>query len=188
MKIEDNQIRIIDNFLPDDIFKEFQNIFLDEKFPWYFNATSVYDDDNCPQFCHAIYMDMEPVSYCWEYIKPILINGLNLKNHQSILRVKANATPAHSSVIQKRFHYDLVEKGEKSKLKDDDNYNARVSPHNVAIIYINTNDGFTLFKDGAKVESIENRCIIFPGNLMHSGSTCTNSPLRLVLNVNYTCQ
>ena len=97
MKIEDNQIRIIDNFLPDDIFKEFQNIFLDEKFPWYFNNTSVYDDDNSPQFCHAIYMDMEPISYCWEYIKPILINGLNLKNYQSILRVKVNATPAHSS-------------------------------------------------------------------------------------------
>jgi hypothetical protein len=58
----------------------------------------------------------------------------------------------------------------------------------VAIIYINTNDGFTCFKDGAKVESIENRCIIFPGNLMHSGSTCTDSPLRMVLNINYTCE
>lgn len=186
MKVENGQIRIIDDFLPEDIFKEFQNIFLDSKFPWYFSDNSVYDDDNFPQFCHSIYMDMEPTSHCWGYIKPILINGLDLKNHQTILRVKANATPVYSEIIQKRFHYDLVERGEKDKLKDDDNYPAKISPHNVAIIYINSNDGFTYFKDGAKVESVENRCVIFPGNLMHSGSTCTNSPLRVVLNINYT--
>jgi hypothetical protein len=34
---------------------------------------------------------------------------------------------------------------------------------------------------------IENRCVIFPGNLMHSGSTFTDSSLRIVLNINYTC-
>jgi hypothetical protein len=188
MKVEKDQIRIIDNFLPDDVFKEFQSIFLDSKFPWYFNESSVYDDDSSSQFCHAIYMDMEPISYCWEYIKPILINGLELKNYQSILRVKANATPSYPSVVPKRFHYDLVKNGEKDKLKNNDDYDAEVSPHNVAIIYINTNDGFTYFKDGAKVESIENRCVIFPGNLMHAGSTCTNSPVRIVLNVDYTCE
>ena len=84
MKIEDNQIRLIDNFLPHEIFKEFQSIFLDKNFPWYFRDSSVFDDDNSPQFAHAIYMDMEPTSPCWDYIKPILIDGLNLKNHQSI--------------------------------------------------------------------------------------------------------
>lgn len=188
MKIEDNQIRLIDNFLPHEIFKEFQSIFLDKNFPWYFRDSSVFDDDNSPQFAHAIYTDMEPTSPCWEYVKPILIEGLNLKNHQSILRVKVNATPAQSSVIKKRLHYDLVEDGEKDKLKLDENYPAKVCPHNVAIIYINSNDGCTYFKDGAKVESIENRCVIFPGNLMHCGSTCTNSPLRIILNINYTCE
>jgi hypothetical protein len=177
MKIEEDQIKIIDNFLPNDIFKEFQSIFLDSKFPWYFSDYSVDPGDKISQFCHAIYMDMEPISYCWEYIKPVLINGLELKNHQSILRVKVNATPSYSSILSKKFHYDIVE--------DD---GITVSPHNVAIIYINTNDGFTYFKDGAKVESIENRCVIFPGNLMHAGSTCTNSPVRIVLNVDYTCK
>lgn len=183
--MQENQIRLIDNFLPQEIFKQFQSIFLDKNFPWYFRDSSVFDDDNSPQFGHIIYTDMEPTSHYWEYLKPILIDGLNLKPSQPIIRVKVNATPAHSSILQKRFHYDLVEDGEKDKLKNDENYSAKVSPHNVAIIYINSNDGFTYFKDGAKVESIENRCIIFPGNLMHTGSTCTNSPLRIVLNVNY---
>jgi hypothetical protein len=188
MNVEENRIKVIDEFLPEDIFKEFSNIFLDKKFPWYFNETSVYDDDNTPQFCHSIYMDMEPTSHCWEYIKPILIEGLQLKNNQSILRVKVNATPSTEKVIQKSFHYDLVEPGENQKLRKNINYPAKVSSHNVAIIYINSNDGFTYFKDGAKIESIENRCAIFPGNLMHAGSTCTNSPLRIVLNINYTCE
>jgi hypothetical protein len=186
--MEGNQIKIIDQFLPSDVFKEFQNLFLDKQFPWYFTESSVFDDDNSPQFCHAFYMDMEPRSDYWDYIKPILVNGLELKNHQAILRVKANATPVYSEVIPKRFHYDLVHNGEKEKLKVDENYPAKVSPHNVAIIYINSNDGITYFKDGAKVESVENRCVMFSGNLMHAGSTCTNSSLRIVLNVNYTCE
>lgn len=183
-----SQIEIIDNFLPYGIFKELQNIFLDKNFPWYFRDSSVFDDDDCPQFCHSIYMDMEPTSNCWEYIKPVLIDGLKLKNHQAILRVKVNATPAHPKIVQKRFHYDLVENGEKDKLKHDENYPAKVCPHRVAILYINSNDGFTYFKDGAKIKSVENRCIIFSGDLMHAGSTCTNSPLRIVLNINYTCE
>ena len=65
-------------------------------------------------------------------------------------------------------------------------YDDEVLPHNVAIIYLNSNDGYTFFEDGAKIESVENRCIIFPGNLKHAGTSCTDSNLRVVLNINYT--
>lgn len=175
-----SQIKIIDKFLPDDKFEKLKSIFLDRNFPWYFSESSVYDGDSSPQFSHAIYDNMEPTSNCWNHIKHILINQLELRNYQTILRVKVNATPKTFSVEPKSFHYDIeLEDDIKDKIEELVNYN-------VAIIYLNTNDGFTYFKDGAKVESIENRCVIFPGNLMHSGSTCTNSPLRVVLNINYT--
>ena len=52
------QIKIIDNFLPEDIFKDFKSIFFDSKFPWYFSEVSVAEGDNFPKFGHIVYMDM----------------------------------------------------------------------------------------------------------------------------------
>jgi hypothetical protein len=120
-------------------------------------------------------MDMEPVSSLWEQIKSTLIEKLQLKRNQSILRIKINATPRTSSIEETELHYDIISDRDQS-----------VRPHNVAIIYLNSNDGYTLFEDGTKVESVENRCVIFPGSLKHAGTSCTDTQLRMVLNINYT--
>jgi len=168
------QIKLIDNFLPEDTFKDFKNIFFDSKFPWYFSEISVHEGDNFPMFCHIVYMDMQPQSFVWEMIQSMLINRLGLKINQSILRVKANAIQRSKSIEKTALHYDII------------SHNDEVLPHNVAIIYLNNNDGYTFFEDGAKIESVANRCIIFPGNLKHAGTSCTNAPLRAILNINYT--
>ena len=55
-----------------------------------------------------------------------------------------------------------------------------------AIFYINTNNGYTLFEDGTKVESVENRICIFPYYMKHTGTTCTDKNQRVVININYT--
>ena len=54
-----------------------------------------------------------------------------------------------------------------------------------SILYMNTNDGYTLFEDGTKVESVMNRLITFPYNMKHAGTTCTDVPFRMVINFNY---
>ena len=54
-----------------------------------------------------------------------------------------------------------------------------------AIFYINTNNGYTYFEDGQKIESIENRMVMFPSNIPHAGATCTDEDRRVVLNLNY---
>lgn len=181
-----SNISVIDNFLPDNIFDEIKTMFFHQNFPWFFNETSVFDNDKCPQFVHLFYQDMEPYSQYWDKIKPVIFGGLQLRNCDSLIKVKANATPVHSSVVRKRYHYDFLEDiDDAPKLAEDENYPAKPGPHNVAILYLNSNDGFTFFKDGPKIESIENRCIMFPGYLQHAGSTCTNAPLRVVLNISF---
>ena len=45
--------------------------------------------------------------------------------------------------------------------------------------------GYTSFEDGTKVESVENRFVTFDSDIKHSGTTCTNQKVRLVLNINY---
>ena len=50
---------------------------------------------------------------------------------------------------------------------------------------MNDCDGYTYFEDGQKVESKENRAVIFEGDLLHAGTSCTDTDLRVVLNIDY---
>ncbi len=54
-----------------------------------------------------------------------------------------------------------------------------------AIFYMNTNNGYTYFEDGTKVESVENRLVVFPSYFSHAGATCTDEQRRVVININY---
>jgi hypothetical protein len=53
------------------------------------------------------------------------------------------------------------------------------------VYYINTNNGWTEFKKGGKVKSVENRMLIFDSSLEHMGVTCTDQKSRVVINFNY---
>ena len=76
-------------------------------------------------------------------------------------------------------HHDEKEKTDCFHI--DNNYRDSIT----SIYYINTNDGYTEFEDGTKVESIENRLITFPTTTYHCGTTCTNQSLRILINFNY---
>ena len=54
-----------------------------------------------------------------------------------------------------------------------------------SIFYVNTNNGYTKFEDGTKVESVANRMVIFPSNMKHIGTSCTDEKTRVVINFNY---
>ena len=56
-----------------------------------------------------------------------------------------------------------------------------------AIFYLNTNNGYTLFEDGTKVDSVANRMVIFDGRMKHTGATHTddNERFRFLLNINF---
>ena len=54
-----------------------------------------------------------------------------------------------------------------------------------AILYLNTNNGYTEFKSGDKVKSVSNRVVVFDSNLKHRTVTCTDQKTRIVINFNY---
>ena len=56
------------------------------------------------------------------------------------------------------------------------------------IFYVNNNDGYTLLEDGTKIESVANRFVSFSAETNHSGTSCTNTNRRVVLNLNYIKQ
>ena len=58
-------------------------------------------------------------------------------------------------------------------------------PHQAAIYYINTNNGYTKLEDGTKVSSIANRMLFFDGSKNHQSTNCTDEKIRLNINFNY---
>ena len=88
-------------------------------------------------------------------------------NCQYLIRIKANCNPRSDRIIKHGFHIDTTTKC------------------TTAIFYVNSNNGYTEFEDGTKVESIENRFVTFPSHLQHTGTTCTDQKRRIVINFNY---
>ena len=166
-------IEIIDNFMPKSVFGEFQNIF--NEIPWY--LIPVLQNPTCDpihnfMFGHTFYVQHRPKSELFsKYIEPLLSH---MQVH-SLIRVKANLTTRTEKIIKHGFHTDYIWNEE---VKGNDNCFA-------AILYINTNNGYTEFKDGTKIESIENRLIKFPIYYEHTGTTCTDEPVRVNINFNY---
>ena len=54
-----------------------------------------------------------------------------------------------------------------------------------AVYYINSNNGYTKLIDQTIVLSEENKLLTFDSNIRHTGATCTDENVRIVLNINY---
>lgn len=167
-------MKIIDNALQQEDFLEIKNTMLKGNFPWYYRPTKVmknsaqqnqlYRDFNF-QFVHIFYKWFKPRSEFVEILNPIL----DILQPVSLVRIKSNLTTRCSKLFEFNLHQDI------------ENFSGKT-----AIFYVNSNDGYTKFEDGTKVESIENRLIIFDSNVYHTGTTCTNRNVRCVINFNFT--
>ena len=87
----------------------------------------------------------------------------------TLVRAKANLLFKTDKIYEHGMHTDFEN-------------NTKVT---TGIFYVNTNDGYTKFKNGTIINSEQNKYVEFDGNLEHTGSTCTNSKYRIVINFNY---
>ena len=160
---------VIDEFIRKETFPQVQDIFLNDK-NFYWSWSNVVDDNTCDeidnhQFFHMFYYEHSPVSKYWSYVVPIL-RKLDAK---AIYSVKANCNVRTQNIVRHGFHVDVPT-----------NYDSKT-----AILYINTNNGYTEFENGERVESVANRLVLFDSELKHTGTTCTDQQRRVVLNLNY---
>jgi hypothetical protein len=164
------EYKLIDNFLPEEDFLFIKNMFLSSEFPWFLNGSIV---DNVKilnekstdsfQFTHTFFDNWSFKSEWATNLAPI-IDKINPK---AWLRIKANLGPRHDVVEEQGYHTDY-------------SFNCTT-----AILYLTANDGYTIFEDGTKIESVENRFVEFNSELKHSGTSHTDSRVRVVLNMNY---
>jgi hypothetical protein len=162
-------VEVIDNFLSEDDFKPLQDLLLGSGFSWFYNKEILVDDNPSPslcnfQFTHSFYRPKLGVqSRFFDNLAPSL-RQLKVK---TLIRAKANLNPFTESSFSGGFHIDTS------------------VPSKTAILYINSNNGFTSFEDGFKVESIANRAVIFDSHIRHTGNSCTDSKIRVLLNYNF---
>ena len=165
-------MKIIDNFLEEDVFKGIQ-LHLQRSTLWGFSNHIDYEEEEGDgfQFTHTYVIAGNHMSdYCRELF-PIM----NKISPVTFSRIKANLITRTPKIIENSFHIDL------NLIKDEE----RLKQWTTGILYINTNNGYTIFEDGSKVESVANRYVSFPSNLKHKGTSCSDKKIRVVVNFNY---
>lgn len=166
-----NIVNIIDNFLPTEIFYPLSEVFLGPDIPWYFLTTVDYDDEDDNdndkyQFSHSIWEPSIGVSTPFYNVVSPCMEKLNC---YSVIRIKSNLNPKTN--INKKigdFHTDTL-----------------IPNATTAILYLNTNNGYTMFEDGSKIECVENRLVVFNSQIKHTGISCTDQKCRVLINFNY---
>ena len=162
-------IDVIDNFLPEYQFKQLQSVILSTDFSWYWNDNIIVSKPKTYQFTHGIYIFDNNTRLVSKYYS--LFDIVQQKLRVSRLdRIKSNLNPRTFFHRNGGYHVDMLEDGKHEK---------------TAVLYLNTNNGWTEFKKGGKVKSVANRIVIFDSNLEHTGVTCTNEKRRVIVNFNY---
>jgi len=170
--------KIVDNFLSQEDFLNITNTFFPQdlnnpnNFSWNYHKGIVRDPD------------LGPTGYeedDWMYNRSLYSsdNGLEFDKHYSIVKpivdklkvkklfdIRANLLVPTKEHIYHEFHTD------------------RNVPHTVALFYVTTCNGFTILKDTAKVNCLQNRMLLFDGSIEHHSVTSTDYP-RCVININY---
>ena len=169
-----SDLRIIDNCVPEKEFQKIFEIFMTRTMYWHFDNIVDYDDDGKSQFTHLFFTNTDGiVSPFWNDLLPI-IKPLSA---EVFIRVKANLTLRTKNHEESKFHYDTFFSN--SRLEDGTPIGY------TAIYYVNTNNGYTLFKSGEKVNSVANRLVIFENHKLHKAVSCTDEKIRVVINFNY---
>ena len=175
--------RVIDNFLPKQEFKNLYELIMDKPFPWFYVGFWVdrkeleHDYANYYHFSHSIYEDFIITSpMC---TKDIFGPIVERTEPVSIRNMSAHLYPRTPKTISSPFHTDIGD------IKSNPIKSAQWTS---AILYVNTNNGYTTFKDGTKVtkiDSIANRFVKYSGDTEHSGASCSDKKTRIIINYNY---
>jgi len=178
-----SNITVQDNFLPIDFFRNLQSKMVSPDFPWYLSGT-VRDDDtehsplwynDTNTFGENNYQLVHVAYHSYGFSSDLLSDEVTVLaekiNAAAFLKIKCNLVQRRSDIQEWGLHNDM-----------------RHAPENslTSILYMNTNNGYTRFETGEKVESVENRFVTFPSRIQHTGTTNNcNAPFRCVMNINW---
>lgn len=169
-------MKVVENFLPDEMFRELSFWLCGDEIAWYFNSNIANEGEegsmNC-YFTHMIYLNDEWRSNIGGDILRRLVDEIKDQTVdteweiKSLLRIKANLYPRTENLQTHDKHFDFS------------------FSHKAILIYLNDNDGYTEFEDGVRMKSQSNRMVFFDGSTPHNSTNCTTQKSRVSLGINY---
>jgi len=154
-----------DNFLDGTHLIQLDELIDNPLFAWFLQKEQIKGTKDGCWFSHMIYATESPRSNLYDPVSEMFWSYLK---YVSLLRISINLLPRQNPPSISDYHVDIDDK--------------RIT---TAIFYLNTNNGYTEFKDGNKIESVRNRLIMFPANTSHRAISQTDTSVRIVLNFNF---
>tara|TARA_R100000963_G_C4579945_1_gene61349 strand:- start:45 stop:524 length:480 start_codon:yes stop_codon:yes gene_type:complete len=156
-------LKVVNNFLGKEYFSPIDKLLISPHFAWFATDGVTKDYDGGFFLVHILFFDGKINSDFFHTIMQPIIDKLKIKK---LIRAKVNLYPATYKKEEHGYHVDFPEK------------------HRVALFYLNTNNGKTLFKNKA-IKAVKNRLVLFDGDKEHASTSCTDQPYRITLNINY---
>ena len=162
------EYEVIDNFFPKPYFDELKKIVMSADIAWYWNQEiNIFhkEDDKTSYFTHTLF-GMH-VSYIYSEHYRHFHGFWEKLGMKALIRMKLNLYPRTGKIeIHEPHHdYDFDNKG--------------------CVFSFNTCDGFTQLEDGTRIDSVENRALLFNGKSPHSSTSTTSDKGRFNVNMNY---
>jgi hypothetical protein len=155
-------MKIVDNFLDEKNFNKIKNVIFSTNFPWFYNESVNTSDNKHSYFTHLIYFEDSVKSQHYVDLLPLL-EKIKI---DTLLRVKINCYPRSTTIEEHAPHIDY-------------NYS-----HKGVLFSLNTCDGYTGINN-KKINSTENRALLFDPSVSHFSTNCTNAGARINININY---
>lgn len=162
-------IKEYDNFLNKNYFDELNNLVTDPNFEWYLNKNTSHNDGNF-MFTHVLYNDEAGFnSRHIEHFLPLIIKAGIVIGKPTLLRAKLNLYTNQGKNITHAKHID---------------YDKTMGEYISSVFNFTTCNGGTKFEEKFVISKANSMCS-FPGPTPHSGVTQDDTPVRVLLNLNY---
>ena len=156
-------MNIYKNFVDKKICTQIKDNMLGANFPWFYRKNQTGKDSSFLN--HVFFTNNKLNSNLYSLIEP-LVKKLN---PDKLINIRANLCLKRPMKSHWHSDFDNLKLTSKSK---------------TAIYYVNTNNGYTVFKN-KKVKSEANKMIIFNGNTQHKVKYQTDRDTRIVINFLY---
>jgi len=164
------KVEVIDNYLNKDIFQGVYNTIHSQNYNWnLWKRANENAKEEDYQFAHTHinqYKEIDNINLIFDILKPYT---KKIKKDVKILRAKTNLFIRQSTNRGLGFHRDI-----------DNSNNFKT-----LLLYLETSNGYTEFKNGEKIASKENRALIFNANETHQTVTQTDTLFRTNININF---
>ena len=163
-------MKVIDNFLPNDVFANIHQNTMRHDLTWTFRSiVAELNDKKEPWnyfYTHIAYDEDRPLSTLYDVMFSFIEQVDKVEPLKACMRIMVNAYPHTPELKLHAKHTDF-------------NF-----AHKGAILYLNTCDGYT-WCQGEKVYSVANRVLLHDPSIPHYSTTTTTDQRRVIINFNY---